>query len=229
MRPLPIILGIFVALLLLSPWWLGASEQVLLLWIKTHLELLRALAVQHPVLFPLSYLAAYALLTSFLPLGIPLMLLGGAVFPFLLGSLLVCTGYSIGATLNFLLSRYWMGGRCHPRLVPLRDLIERGGWMTLFALRLIPLLPAQGISFAMGATRLSVPVFFTATWTGDLPLSAFLVFMGRRLSTIEHTHDLLSADILLAFTGFGLLLALGKWWLGRRGGLAAANETTTTQ
>ena len=219
---------LLLAATLIALWILGPSEATLFAAVKLHLEPLRAFNLLHPLLFALSFFLFYAAVTSFVPLGLVLMLLAGAIFPVWLGSLIVCTGYSVGATLNFFIARYFLQDRVPAKLQGLRNAVERDGWFYLFVLRLIPFLPAQGISFAMGATPIAPLPFFTATWAGDLPLSIFIVYMGRRLAQIDSLRGLLSPDIMLGLTGFALFLLAAKWWIGRQRELRAITEEVPT-
>lgn len=215
---------LLLLLLLLTLWWLGPDEAELLQWAKAHLAEFRAQYAAYPVGFACMFFLLYAFLTAFIPVGIPLMLLAGAIFPFWLGTFLVCTAYSTGSLLNFLFARHFMGQIDHARLAPVRAAIAEDGWFALFVLRLIPVLPAQGVTFAMGTMPIGLWPFFTATWAGDLPLSAFLIYMGQRLAEVEDTGELLSPDLLFAMTAMALLLWAGRRYLIRRRVLAVAAE-----
>lgn len=210
-------------------WLWGPDEAALFAAVKAHLEQFRAAHLAYPVAFTLGFFLFYAVVTSFLPLGLVLMLLAGAIFPLWLGALVVCTGYSVGATLNFYIARYLLKDRVPQRLQRVKAAVERDGWFYLLVLRLIPFLPAQGISFAMGATPIRAVPFFTATWAGDLPLSIFVVFMGRRLAEIDRVAGLLSPDIMLGLTGFALFLLAGKWLIARRRDLRALTDDTAQE
>jgi len=136
-----------------------------------------------------------------------LTLVGGAVFGFVLATVLVSFAASLGATLAFLLSRFilrdWVQERFGSHLRAVNEGIEREGGFYLFTLRLIPYIPYFAINLVMGLTSMRAWTFY---WVGQLGmLAGTMVYVnaGTQLATVHSAGEILSARLVAAF----LLLA----------------------
>lgn len=91
-------------------------------------------------------------------------------------------GSVVGALAGFLLARYVNAGfidpESIPRLGPLLLRCERGGWRTVAALRLVPLVPHSLANYALGLTRMSLGGFALGSLLGQLPMTVAYVELG---------------------------------------------------
>ncbi|MEE8559682.1 MAG: TVP38/TMEM64 family protein [Alphaproteobacteria bacterium] len=106
------------------------------------------------------------------------------------GTALTWTGAMLGALLSFGLAR-WLGrpfveGVLRERYRrKLDDLTEKQGANTLLVSRLIPVIAFNLINYAAGLTNMSWLTFAWATGVGILPLTALMVVMGDRMTSIS--------------------------------------------
>jgi len=159
----------------------------------------------HPLQTVAVYFVAYVAITALsLPGAVPMTLVGGALFGFWLGTLLVSFASTIGATLAFLAARLvlrdWVQARFGERLSAVNAGIEREGAFYLFALRLVPIFPFFLINLLMGLTRIGAARFYWVSQVGMLLGTMVYVYAGTQLGQFR-----VSAGLLVAFTLIGLL------------------------
>lgn len=165
-----------------------------------------------PVLFVLTFFAFYVLCATFSVPGAALLtLVAGFLFDFILGSIVVSLGSSIGATFAFLISRFLMKDfiqkRFYSRLQTINKGIQKDGVFYLFSLRLIPIFPFFAVNLFMGLTPISVGKFFVASLLGMLPGTFVYVNAGNQLSSAKSLAEIFSPMIILSF----VLLACLPW------------------
>lgn len=194
-----------------SMWIFGEYEQQILEYIQAQLVWLQSIHAEHPVLFPLAYFLVYVVsLTIIIPSDMLMMLLAGALFGLVFGSVLSCTAHTLGATINFASSRYLF-----KRMKPLEETKPKvshtsDAWFYLLLLRFTPLVPSHGISLMMGATGLSVMGFFTGTWLGSFPMSVLFVYLGKNLARIHHTSELITKELVIAVVIALIVIVIGR-------------------
>jgi len=144
-----------------------------------------------------------------LPGAALLTLVGGGVFGFTKGIILVSFSSTIGATLAFLAARYllrdWVqqklqSGTFRKKLEEINQGIEKEGALYLFALRLIPLVPFWVINLVMGLTPLSTFKFYLVSQLGMLPGTMAYVYAGSQLGQFK-----LSPQLFVSFAVLGIL------------------------
>ena len=167
----------------------------------------------HPLQTVAVYLVAYVAITALsLPGAVPMTLVGGALFGFWLGTLLVSFASTIGATLAFLASRLvlrdWVQKRFGERLAAVNAGIEKEGAFYLFALRLVPIFPFFLINLLMGLTRIGTFTFYWVSQVGMLLGTMVYVYAGTQLGQFR-----LSVGLLLAFALIGLLPLVARRFL----------------
>ncbi len=194
---------------LASMWIFALYEQAILATIQERLAQMQEVHAAHPLWFPLGYFLAYVVaLTILIPADMLMMLLAGALFGVVFGSLLSCTAHTVGATINFAASRYLF--KRMPAAPPKAQTPQSDAWFYLLLLRFTPLVPSHGISLMMGATRLSVWGFFSGTWLGSLPMSVLFVYLGKNLASIHHTSELVTKELVVAVLCALLVIVLGR-------------------
>ncbi|MGE3513125.1 MAG: FAD-dependent oxidoreductase, partial [Vicinamibacterales bacterium] len=166
------------------------------------------------------YAAAYVATAALsLPGATILTLVGGGVFGFGTGLLLVSFASTIGATLAFLSARWllreWVQGRFGDHLAYVDAGLARDGALYLLALRLTPLLPFWLVNLAMGLTAVPLTTFYWVSQVGMLPGTALTVYAGSTLAEFR-----LSAGLLVALTLLALVPLMGArvldWLRARR-------------
>lgn len=159
---------------------------------------------------PVVYAVAYAIATALALPGSVLTIVGGAVFGFGWGVVLVTIGANLGANAAFALARAL--GRdgierlLGPRLRGLDRVTSTHGFMGLLVLRLIPLVPFNALNFGSGLTAMRWRDYALATVIGIVPGTIVYVFFADALmqGSTEASAD---ARARLFLAG-GLLLAL---------------------
>ncbi len=172
---------------------------------------------------PLALLVAYWLLC---PLGVPvspLLLAGGLVFGFGLGSAVNLAGCWGGAATTFLVGRLlgkdFVEHLLGDRLRRLEHLIERHAFWTLLRLRFVPI-PFALVNYAAALAGVRPAVFLSATAIGLAPAIALYTWFAAALFRLAAEPDR-ALPVLLQFGGalLGLLaLTFLPRLLGRRGG-----------
>ncbi len=142
---------------------------------RTTIETHAALA---PLLFLLMHIVASLLFVPRTLMG----LVAGGVFDFWWGLVWAATGSVLGAVVGFLIARYVNSGMIDleslPRLGPMLQRAEAGGWRAVTMLRLIPVIPHSFTNYALGLTRLSLGGYALGSLLGQLPMTIAYVSFG---------------------------------------------------
>jgi pyruvate/2-oxoglutarate dehydrogenase complex dihydrolipoamide dehydrogenase (E3) component/uncharacterized membrane protein YdjX (TVP38/TMEM64 family) len=164
----------------------------------------------HPFRTGSIFVATYVAVTALsLPGAAVMTLVGGAVFGFVTGTVLVSFASSGGATLAFLVARLllrdWVQARFGDRLKPINAGIEREGAFYLFALRLVPVFPFWLINLAMSVTPIRAWTFYWVSQVGMLAGTAAYVYAGTQLGQFT-----LSPGLIVAFALLGVFPLFAK-------------------
>ena len=169
-RPV-LLLAIVVALLTLARIF-GVGERLAALrdWIGT-------LGPWGPLVFVLIYVAA---VVAALP-GSAITIAGGALFGSVLGVILVSLSSTVGASLAFLISRYfardavvrWLGK--NEKFQRLDRLTEEHGAIMVALTRLVPIFPFNLLNYGFGLTRVPFWTYVFWSWLCMLPGTALYV------------------------------------------------------
>lgn len=160
---------------------------------------------------PLAFVAAYALGTTAGAPGTVLTFAGGAIFGVALGSLLNWVGACVGALFAFGvargLGREFVARLARGRAAALDERIGEHGFRTILYLRLIPLVPFNGLNFGAGLTRVRLRDYALGTAVGIVPGVVIYTYFadaivgGSRDARGEALlHFALAAGALIAFT-----------------------------
>nr|WP_086940380.1 dihydrolipoyl dehydrogenase [Thaumasiovibrio occultus] len=176
---------------------------------------LQAVIESHPFRYALGYFLIYVAVTALsLPGAAIMTLLGGALFGFAYGLVLVSFASSLGATLAFLFSRFilrdWVQAKFGNRLSAINQGIEKQGAFYLFTLRLIPIFPFFVVNLLMGLTPMKTRQFYWVSQLGMLAGTAVYVNAGTQLAEINSLGDIVSTPILLSFALLGLFPLIAK-------------------
>jgi pyruvate/2-oxoglutarate dehydrogenase complex dihydrolipoamide dehydrogenase (E3) component/uncharacterized membrane protein YdjX (TVP38/TMEM64 family) len=194
-------------------------------YLKAQQANLSAYVAANPWQSGLAFFAVYVAVAALsLPGAAILTLVGGAVFGFWWGLLLVSFASSVGATLAFLSSRFllrdWVQSKFGERLKPINEGVSKDGPFYLFALRLVPLFPFFIVNLLMGLTPIKTFPFYWVSQIGMLAGTAVFVNAGTQLAQISSLKGILSPTILGSFVLLGIFPIIAKkvldWLKGRK-------------
>lgn len=131
------------------------------------------------------FVVVYAIVATFGLPATPFTLAGGAIFGVVLGSVLNWCGAMLGATGSFLLAKA-LGRDALRRLLgskieKLDGLVERGGFATIFRLRLLPVVPFNLLSFAAGLAGVPLRAYVLGTAIGIVPGTVVYTYFADSL------------------------------------------------
>lgn len=172
-----------------------------------------------PIFAALIFFLIYVLATSLsVPGATILTLAGGAIFGFVQGLALVSLASTVGATLAFLVSRYFLQApvqnKFGDKLSAINHGVEKDGAFYLFTLRLVPAFPFFVVNLVMGLTPIKTIIYALVSWIGMLPATAVFVNAGTQLAKIDSAKGLLSPTLIGSFVLIGLLPLIAKKSVG---------------
>lgn len=135
---------------------------------------------------PLVFVAVYAGLTVALVPGTALTLVSGALFGPARGAAYAVCGATIGATMAFAIGRAL--GRdgvrqlLGPRLPRVEAALDTTGFGAMVILRVLPVVPFNGLNYAAGVTGIRVAPYVAATVLGILPGTVAVAVAGSSLT-----------------------------------------------
>lgn len=143
-----------------------------------------------------------------LPSAAVLTLVCGWYFGFWDGLAVASSGSTMGATMSFLLSRYffrdWVQSSMQSRLVGINAALNREGAFYLFTLRLIPIVPFFVVNAVMGLTNIRAMTFAWVSLIGTLPGTAVYVYAGSTVPSLQ----VLAKDGIGKILSWQLILAI---------------------
>ena len=170
------------------------------------MHLLQTIISEHYVFSVCCYTVSFIVATAFsIPGSSIFTTAAGLLFgwPGLLYALLSAT---IGATLLFLSSRYFIGSwvqqKYAQQLLGFNNEIQEHGHHYLLIIRLIAVLPFCLVNMLSGLTLLSIPSFISMTIFGLIPVSTVYIFAGKQLSKLANPDDFFSPPVMVAFSIF---------------------------
>jgi len=132
----------------------------------------------------LVFIVAYALATVlFLP-GWIFTVSAGLIYGIVRGTLIALTGATIGASLAFLVARYFVRKNIeqfaskNPRFKAIDDAIGVNGWKIIGLLRLSPLIPFNVSNYFYGITSVSFGAYIAVSAIAMLPGTLLYAYLG---------------------------------------------------
>jgi uncharacterized membrane protein YdjX (TVP38/TMEM64 family) len=209
-----------------------ASALPFLQWMVDFIHWAKGMGAAGGVVYALFYIAGTAL---FFP-GLPLTLGAGFLYGAVIGTLVVSPASVAGASLAFLIARYfardWVTRRLkkYPQAAAIDRAIEKNGFKAVVLLRLQPVLPFNILNYALGLTSIRLRDYILASWIGMFPATVLYVYLGSVMNDIS---DLLrgrpNSGVAGRFLLWGGLVAIVilVWWLGRVAKKALRDEMGT--
>lgn len=200
-----IVLVLIVAALIVASVLLPVKD-----WIRSFINWVQQLGPLGVVVF----IAAYALATVlFLP-GWIFTVGAGLIYGVVGGTLVALSGAVIGATLAFIVARYFVRkniedyAKKNPRFQAIDEAIGKNGWKIIGLLRLSPLIPFNLSNYFYGITAVSLKAYVAISAVGMIPgtlLYAYLGAIGKAGISGEKTQHSSAQYILL---GVGLVATI---------------------
>src|SRR5262249_46012094 len=190
-----------------------------------NLARLKQAVEDYGTLAPAVFIGGYILAAVFFVPGLPITVLGGAVFGPIRGTFYVWIAATIGASLAFLVARYALRGtveswvRASPRLARIDGLVAEHGWRIVMLTRLVPLFPFNLQNYAYGITRIGFWRYAITSSLCIIPGTAAFTFAGGALT--EGRGDIRRTLLYVGLAGVLLVLISSlPRWIGRRSRLA---------
>ena len=208
-----LMLGLLVGLAVATFFYFDLGQYLSLDGLKANRDYLLVFTESHYSAAVGLFIVVYCIVVGLsLPGGAIMTLAGGFLFGSVLGTVYVNVGATVGATLAFLVARYllrdWVEQKFGNRLGAIQEGFAKNAFSYLMTLRLIPLFPFFLVNLVSGLTRVSVTTYVVATSLGIIPGSFVFAYAGRQLGTINSLKEIVSPNVLMAFTLLGLLALL---------------------
>lgn len=201
-RPI-LLLGVVVAILVLS-YVFGIGERLVALrdWIQ-------ALGALGPAVFILIYTGA---VVAALP-GSAITIIAGAIFGSVLGVIVVSIASTLGASLAFLIGRYfardvtakWLSKR--EKFKKLDDLTEKHGAIMVALVRIVPIFPFNFVNYGFGLTRVRFWTYVFWSWLCMLP-GTVLYVVGTDAISQAIIQKRVPWTLVGVIIGVGILLVM---------------------
>ena len=216
MSKLKILTAFSIVLLFTAVFYFDLSRYFDIAFFLREKEKLLSFYQQFPIRFILIYFCVYVFCAAFsIPGAALLTLFAGFLFDFVIGSLVVSLGSTMGALCAFLIARFLMKDfvqrKFAKHLKTVNEGFKKDGAFYLFSLRLIPVFPFFLINILMAVTSISVRQFTVGSFLGMLPGTLVYVNAGKQLAHISAVHELFSIKIVLSFILLALLPWIVKW------------------
>ncbi|MBW1715466.1 MAG: TVP38/TMEM64 family protein [Deltaproteobacteria bacterium] len=201
-RPI-LLLGVVIAILVLS-YVFGIGERLVALrdWIQ-------ALGALGPAVFILIYTGA---VVAALP-GSAITIIAGAIFGSVLGVIVVSIASTLGASLAFLIGRYfardatakWLSKR--EKFKKLDVLTEKHGAIMVALVRIVPIFPFNFVNYGFGLTRVRFWTYVFWSWLCMLP-GTVLYVVGTDAISQAIIQKRVPWTLIGVIIGVGILLVL---------------------
>lgn len=201
---LVVVIALFVALFRFSPLSQFMTQENFLRFLESVRE-----RWWSPIVFILIYVVGCVV---YLP-GSILTLAGGAVFGTAWGTIYNILASNLGATLAFLMARFLgrdfvKGLLKKGKLAQFDEEVGKRGFKTIFRLRLIPLVPFNGLNFGAGLSSVRYRDYFWGSFLGMIPATfIYTYFADALLQGVQGASqkaflNLVIASILLILISF---------------------------
>ena len=168
------------------------------------------------ILGPLVFVAIYAVATVAALPGSALSIVAGAVFGPVLGVVTVILAATVGASLAFLISRYfarssiekWLEG--NEKFRKLDELTAKHGDIMVAITRLVPLFPFNLLNYGFGLTRVAFRTY--VTWSFACMLPGTILYVVGSAAVAEALREGKVPWILVVVVAMivGIIVVLGR-------------------
>jgi uncharacterized membrane protein YdjX (TVP38/TMEM64 family) len=209
-KPVVLIVIIATLFIVVNMYGFGAKIEELQHWI-------RSLGLWGPIAFFVIYLGA---VIATMP-GTIFGVIAGALFGSVIGVILISISSTVGASLTFLIARYfardavarWLS--TNKTMKRLDQLTEDHGMIMVGLTRLIPLFPFTLLNYGFGLTRVSFKTYVFWSWLCMIP-GTILVVVGTDVLTQGITQGRVPWVLVGVLVITGLALGLIAWYARRQ-------------
>lgn len=210
-----IIVLILIGLVVFAYFHFDLKEYLTLDYLKSNQERFKDYYLANKIQTLSIYFVIYVLTTALsLPGATILTLAGGALFGLATGLVLVSFASTIGATLAFLVARFFLRdyvqSKFADKIKTINEGVEKDGAFYLFTLRLIPIFPFFLINLVMGLTPIKTLTYYIVSQIGMLLGTVVYVNAGVQISKIDSLAGILSPALLGSFALLGVLPFVAK-------------------
>ncbi|KIN83201.1 TVP38/TMEM64 family protein [Clostridium botulinum] len=150
---------------------------------------------------PIIYIILFTLVPLTLFPDSILAIAGGMAFGMVEGSIYTIIGAICGASLSFYIARL-LGRTVVEKLIRgkgkwFEDGVEKNGFLVVFILRLIPLVPFDIISYGAGLSKIKFKDFILATMVGIIPGILVFINLGDKVLNIKSKQFVISVVLLV--------------------------------
>lgn len=135
---------------------------------------------------PYLFIFLYCLMSIFCLPNVLLVLAGGVVFGFYIGTILNLLGATLGAACGFCLSRYFLNDffkfkfKHDTKMQRLMKQVDRRGWRAVALLRLMPMMPYNIVNYGLGTTSIKFRDYIIASAIFLIPNKLILTYCGYK-------------------------------------------------
>ncbi|MBS1259669.1 MAG: hypothetical protein MAG551_02744 [Candidatus Scalindua arabica] len=152
---------------------------------------------------PVGFIIIYGVGCAFAFPGSILTLCGGAIFGVVWGSAYNILASNLGATLAFLMARYFgrdfVAKLMKGRIESFDEKVADNGFRFIFTLRLIPLVPFVGLNFGSGLSRIKYRDYLLGSVLGMLPGTfIYTYFADALLSGVTGSGQKAMTNLIIA-------------------------------
>jgi uncharacterized membrane protein YdjX (TVP38/TMEM64 family) len=209
-KPIILIVVIIILFLVMNLYGFGQDIQKLQHWIQTQ-------GIWGPVAFFFIYLGS---VIATIP-GTIFGVIAGGLFGSLVGVILISISSTIGASICFLIARYfardsitgWLSK--NKTMKRLDELTEEQGMMIVGLTRLIPLFPFTLLNYGFGLTKVSFKTYLFWSWLCMLP-GTIIVVVGTDALTQGLTQGHIPLELLGVLVITVIALGLIVWYSRQR-------------
>ena len=211
LKPLLIVIFIIVIISLLFSEFRDYSVTMLndnLLFIESYRQ-------ANPYEVELIFFTSYIILTSIsLPVALVLGLLAGMIFDNIIAIILISFASTLGATIAFLVSRYFFRDFIQNKYARqyhiVNDGVKKNSGYYIFALRMCMVFPFFLVNLLMGLTTVKTIQYYIVSQLGMLPGTIIIVSLGDKLIGTLTSDISIDIDLIVLLTAFGLLPLLSR-------------------
>ncbi|MFH0793740.1 MAG: TVP38/TMEM64 family protein [bacterium] len=165
---------------------------------------------------PVVYVLLYTAVTLAAGPGWILTVLAGSIFGSVVGTIVVSAGSVLGASLAFLVARYflrsvvadWISGKEQFR--KLDAMTEKHGAIIVAITRLIPIFPFNLLNFGFGLTRVPFWTYVGWSWLCMLPGTILYVVGADAVTTAISRKEIPWSLVIVVTAVLAILVAIGN-------------------
>lgn len=207
-----LLIGVILALVF------GLQDYLSFDFLKKNQEKILSFIKENLAFSVLLYTGLYVIVVALSIPGATFMtLIGGLFFGQYLGTLLVVTAATLGATILFLSIKFasekWINKKSQNWIQKMKEGFQKNAHYYLLTLRLIPLFPFVAVNLVAAILQIRLRTFIVGTFLGIIPGSFIYVSLGSGLSDILQKETIginfiLEPKMIFGLCGLGILSLL---------------------